>query len=353
VFIFTIPDEEWTTNDAPYKTIFDETHVIIHFPPDTIIHIEPTIPPKLNKDPRIETLAVRILYIHHKNTTIDIPNLESKLLQATTKLRINPQHVITPPPTPINTKVHKRPKWNKSSHLPQPNPSIALQLPDFPHIHQPKFPPQYCYYTDGSFTPPKQQANGFWNPAQAGYGIWNPLLKINLPQRLIGLQNRLRAEMSTIHHTLQILIQEFPNEPTHIFTNSLNSLYLINTQIKHPTQQNNHPDKTILASIVNMLKSHTTTTHLYKVRTHTNIIGNKEANKFAKEGSKIVLVSDIPFQPHESTHSTPYWWCREDDHPYRGPIRHLKSYLEKLEKEENEKLDKTFDNITNGLITPS
>jgi hypothetical protein len=158
--------------------------------------------------------------------------------------------------------------------------------------------------------------------------------------------------MIAIHHILQILTQEFPNEPAHIFTDSLNSLYFINIQIKHPTQQNNHPDKTILASIVNMLKNRTSTTHLYKVRAHTSIIGNEEADKLAKEGSKIILVSDIHFQPHESAHSTPYWWCREDDHPYRGPIRHLKSYLEKLEKEENEKLAKTFDNINKWINNP-
>jgi hypothetical protein len=103
--------------------------------------------------------------------------------------------------------------------------------------------------------PPKKQANGFWDPAQAGYGIWNPLHKINLPQKLIGLQNILRAEMSAIHHTLQILTQEFPTQPVYIFTDSLNSLYLINTQIKQPTQQNNHPNKTILASTVNLLKT--------------------------------------------------------------------------------------------------
>jgi ribonuclease HI len=274
------------------------------------------------------------------------------LNQITAKLRINPPHIITPPPIPANTKVHKHPKWNKSPYPPQTNPPNTLQLPYFPHIHNSKFPPQYCYYTDGSFTPPKKQANGFWDLAQAGYGIWNSLLKITLPQRLIGLQNILRAEISAIHHTLQILTQEFPNEPAHIFTNSLNSLYLINTQIKHPTQQNNHPDKTILASIVNMLKNHIATTHLHKVRAHTNILGNEEADKLAKEGSKIVLVSDIPFHPHQSAHSTPYWWCREDDHPYRGPIQHLKSYLEKLEKEENDKLAKTFDNINKWVNNP-
>jgi ribonuclease HI len=352
ITILTIPDAEWTTSDTPYKTIFDDTHVIIHFPPDTITYTEPTIPPKLNKEPRIEPLAVRILCIHHKFTTIEIPNLEAKLLQITTKLRINPPHIIAPPPTPINTKVHKYLKWTNSSNPPQINLPNSLQLPEFPTIYQPKYPQQYCYYTDGSLTPPKQQANGFWDPAQTGYGIWNPLLKINLPQRLIGLQNILRAEISAIHHTLQILIQEFPNEPTHIFTDSLNSLYLINTQLKHPTLQNNHPDKTILTSIVSMLKNRTATTYLYKVRAHTNIIGNDEADKLAKERSKIILVSDIPYHPHENAHSTPYWWSREDDHPFRGPIRHLKSYLEKLEKEENEKISKNFDNINKWVNNP-
>jgi hypothetical protein len=201
--ILTIPDEEWTTNNIPYKTIFDDTHVIIHFPPDSIIYTEPTIPPELNKEPRIETLAVRILCIHHKNTTIDIPNLKAKLIQTTNKLQINPAYITTPPPTPINTKAHKHPKWNKSSYPLQINPTKAPPpLPNFPRIHQSKFLPQYCYYTDGSFTPPKQQANGMWDPTQAGYGIWNPLLKINLPQRVIRLQNILRAEISAIHHTL-------------------------------------------------------------------------------------------------------------------------------------------------------
>jgi ribonuclease HI len=93
-----------------------------------------------------------------------------------------------------------------------------------------------------------------------------------------ALQNILRAEISAIHNTLQILIQEFPNEPAYIFTDSLNSLYFMNTQIKHPTQQNNHPDKTILASIASMLKNRTSIIHLLKVRAHTNIIGNEEAD---------------------------------------------------------------------------
>jgi hypothetical protein len=86
ITILTIPDEEWITNDTPCKTIFDDTHVIIHFTPDNIIYTEPTILPELNKEPRIEILALRILCIHHKNTSIDRPNLKSKLLQITTNL---------------------------------------------------------------------------------------------------------------------------------------------------------------------------------------------------------------------------------------------------------------------------
>jgi hypothetical protein len=126
----------------------------------------------------------------------------------------------------------------------------------------------------------------------------------------------------------------------------------VSTQIKHSTQQNNHSDKTLLASIVSMLKNCTAITHLYKFRAHTNITGNEKADKLANEGRKIVLESDIPYQPYESAHSTPYWWCRDDDHPYKDPIRHLKSYLEKLEKEKNEKLTKTFDSINKWVNNP-
>ena len=178
----------------------------MHFPPDTIIYTGPTISNDLNKEPHIETLVIRILCIHHKNSTIEIPNLKTKLLQITKKLQIKPTYITTPSPTPINTKVHKHPKWNKSTFSLQFYPTNTLPLPDFSHMYQPKFPPQYCYYIDGSFIPPKKQANGMWDLAQVGYGIWNPLLKIKLPQRLIGLQNILRAEISAIHHTLQIFI---------------------------------------------------------------------------------------------------------------------------------------------------
>jgi ribonuclease HI len=281
ITILTIPDKEWTTNDTPYKTKLDDTHVSIHFPLDTIIYKEPTIPPKLNKEPRKETSSIRILCIHHQTLEINIADLETKLIQITKNLNLNPPYIKAPLPTPMNVKVHKHPKWNKTPYPTHRSQNTPPQLPNFlQNLHQ-KFPPQYCYYTDRSFIPPKNLSENIWEPARAGYGIWNPLLKINISRRLIGLQNILR-EISAIYHTLLILNHEFPQEPTHIFTDSLNSLYLINTQIKHPTQQNNHPDKTILALIVKLLKDREVRTTLYKVRAHTNIIGNEEADKLAK-----------------------------------------------------------------------
>lgn len=45
--------------------------------------------------------------------------------------------------------------------------------------------------------------------------------------------------MMAIHHTLQLLTITYYNEPTQIFIDYLNIIYLLNTHIKHPhnTQQ--------------------------------------------------------------------------------------------------------------------
>jgi hypothetical protein len=132
ITILTIPDDKWTTNDTPYKTKFDDTHVSIHFPPDTIIYKEPTIPPELNKEPRKETSSIRILCIHHQITEINIANLETKLIQITTNLNIKPPYIKAPPPTPINIKVHKHPKWNKTPYPTYRSQNTPSQLLHFP-----------------------------------------------------------------------------------------------------------------------------------------------------------------------------------------------------------------------------
>jgi ribonuclease HI len=90
--------------------------------------------------------------------------------------------------------------------------------------------------------------------------------------------------MIAIHKTLGNINTQYPNEPAYIFTDSLNVLYLPNTQIKHPTLQNSHPDQVTLASTVQLLQNRSQPITLYKVKAHVNIDGNEQAYKLAKEG---------------------------------------------------------------------
>ena len=88
--------------------------------------------------------------------------------------------------------------------------------------------------------------------------------------------------MMAIHKTLRIINTQYPKESTFIFTDSLNVLYLLNTQIKHPTLHNSHPDQTTLASMVKILQNQTQPITLYKVRVHVNIDGNEKVDKLEK-----------------------------------------------------------------------
>ena len=155
-----------------------------------------------------------------------------------------------------------------------------------------KFPQELCYYTDGSFIPPKQIDETTWISESAAYDIYNAHKNLEISNRLPGLQNILRAELMALYDTLKLSIEHYNNEPMHIFTDSLNSLYLLNTQIMHPSQHTNHPDKTILSEMVQMLQRRTHILTLHKVRTHSNITRNDKADELAKAG-------------HESEHRWP------------------------------------------------
>ena len=86
------------------------------------------------------------------------------------------------------------------------------------------------------------------------YGIYNKHKHVEISKRLPRLQNILCAKLMAIYHTIKMSITQYHNEPVHIFTNSLNLLYLLNTQIKHLSLHNNHLDKTIILEMVTMLQ---------------------------------------------------------------------------------------------------
>ena len=133
-----------------------------------------------------------------------------------------------------------------------------------------------------------------------------------------------------IHQTIQKINNEFSNEQAHIFTDNLNGLYVIKTQIKHPTQHNNHPNKIILEKIVEMLQRRTQPTTMYKVRTHANIEGNEKANKLAKKEREKGHYDAI--NPHKFAHATPYyyqkdWWHSMLETPDKGSIQFLEKHI--------------------------
>ena len=119
--------------------------------------------------------------------------------------------------------------------------------------------------------------------------------------------------------------------------NSLNSIYLLLTQIFHPTLHNNHPDKTILTEMVTMLQQRTQSTTIIKVRAHSNIEGNETTYALAKAGC--FKQHFYPTLPYEHAHATPYylqksfWKSSMARTPYKGPIRHFQRYLIKYDYE--------------------
>jgi hypothetical protein len=87
------------------------------------------------------------------------------------------------PPTPMATPVNHSTKWAKLTYPPLPP---IIQPLDTPLIICPerclplKYPPQFCYYTDGSFKPPKETSRGHWKREKMGYGIYNPFKDLKI-----------------------------------------------------------------------------------------------------------------------------------------------------------------------------
>ena len=107
--------------------------------------------------------------------------------------------------------------------------------------------------------------------------------------------------MIAIHKTLRIINTQYPNEPAYIFTNTLNVLYLLNTQIKHPTLHNSHPDQVTLAFMVQLLQN-SSQPITFKVRAHVNIDGNEQADKIAKKDWTLPIeVPHTHTMPHLTT----------------------------------------------------
>ena len=165
VTILVMPDKNWYHNPNPRNGPFPNSHIITHFKADTITYEEPTIPPELRNEPRIENHAIQIICIHHKNTSIGTETFAQQMKNIANTLHIPEMVCQIAPPIPPDTPVNRNKKWDKLTYPPPPIPPTT-QIPTYLWNINPvqclplKYLPQFCYYTDGSFKPPKQINNG-------------------------------------------------------------------------------------------------------------------------------------------------------------------------------------------------
>ena len=126
-----------------------------------------------------------------------------------------------------------------------------------------------------------------------------------------------------IHKAIKTI--ETTRTDTHIFTDSLNNIYLINNHIQCPTSQHHHPDKLLIAAIVRQIYWTPHLIHIHKVRAHTGIRGNEEADILANEGT---LKEKPTNTPHiHVAHATPYWLASCPTTTHNGAIRNIHKFI--------------------------
>jgi hypothetical protein len=189
ITILISPDTEWYKNSNPHTCPFPDTHVIAHFAADTITYEELTIPPELNIT-RKESSTLQIFCIHHQNNNIGTYKQMKLLKDIADNLQILQSRTQIAPPTPSNITVNSSKKWSKSNYpnIPPYNNIPAPKLPNYQTNLPLKFHPQFSYYTDGSFTKPKEITPGEWRRERVGYGIYSPK-GLNIANRLHGHHN--------------------------------------------------------------------------------------------------------------------------------------------------------------------
>jgi ribonuclease HI len=279
--ILIINHKDWTPQQIPL--INHDIHILATIPPHTIIY-NPT--PKWPKYYQYtEPSLTSIICVHNQDTILNntqIPTVLQRILKNTIHTHID-THPIKSTPTHYNVKFSNAWKNAPKTTPPQIINTNIIPLPStFTHTYPLKFHPQQCTYTDGSFIPPTINSEGHIEGNTAGSGVYSPNNNTKIAERLPGYQNILKAELNAI--LLAVKNIQLTKIDTHIFTDSLNSIYLINNHIHRPTSQHHHPDKLLIAAIVRQIYWTPHKIHIHKVRAHTGITGNEIADELANEG---------------------------------------------------------------------
>ena len=138
-------------------------------------------------------------------------------------------------------------------------------------------------YTPTGHLPPSKNSEGQIEGNTTGSGVYSPNNNTQISGRLPRYQNILRAYLNTIFIAIKTI--QTTQTDTHIFTNNLNSIYLINNHLQHPTSQHHHPNKFLTATIIQKQIWTPHLIHIHKVRAHTGIMGNEIADTLANKGT--------------------------------------------------------------------
>ena len=87
--------------------------------------------------------------------------------------------------------------------LPKQASPMLETTPQYPYqtnsdTHPLKFHPQQCIYMDISFIPPTTNSEGMIEGNTVGSGVYIPNNNTQISERLLGYQNKLRAELNAI-----------------------------------------------------------------------------------------------------------------------------------------------------------